>query len=672
VTTSRTAARSRVLPNAVLGDGSLLLTLTCRGRVQQLWWPHLDHEPHLGDLRLGVHDADSFTWLDDPALHHRQRYEDDVDVLVTTVEGGAVGTVEVTDAIATDAPVLVRRVRGARGRVGVFVRPELTGTVQAGGGYVDPGSGALVFHRRDHVVAIGLDVPTSAGVGERDRGAPSDEALAADLLAGGGVVHGEVDGAVLAAEPRDEVVVAIAMARTHVGALERLRSTLHRGAAATFRDRRSAGAKVLAALPAPLVDGPEAALERRSQLVFGLLADRATGGVLAAPEQDPWFARSGGYGYVWPRDLAFILLAHVAGGRHDLAVPALWWLVRSQPRDGLWAQRSWTDGTLAPSWGTQLDETGAVLVAYGAAARGIADDRLIRALWTSTIHAADALVRTLDERTGLPAPSMDLWEERVGLHAYTAAATWAGLQAAGHLADRFEPARATGWREAAARVRAGIEQHLWSEEHGRYLRSIEVARADDAGTEVPGCYAALADHAADPVRSVDPLDPVVDTSLLGLVYPFGVFDAAEPRMAATIAAIEGELRGSDGGLRRYVGDPYIGGNPWVLTTLWMGLVRRRPGAAEPADGLDYARRAATSTGLLPEQVDAVTGEPAWIVPLTWSHAMYVLACRPDPPGLPSSAAGDAGTVADLEEAHRWPHRTSVPSSSDSSSTRTPS
>jgi glucoamylase len=639
VTTSRTAARTRDLPNAVLGDGSLLLTQSARGRIQQLWWPHLDHAPHLGDLRLGVHTEGSFAWLDDPSLAHAQRYEDDADVLDTQVAGGAFGEVTVTDVIATDAPVLVRRVRGATGRVGVYLRPELTGTVQAGGGYVDPASGALVFHRRDHVVAVGIDVDATAGVGERDRGASADDALMADRLTGGGVVHGEVDGAILATAPADEVVVAIALGHTHAAALDRLRTTLHLGAPTILEARRAAGAELLGVLPAPLVEGAAAALERRSQLVFGAVADRATGGVLAAPEQDPWFARSGGYGFVWPRDLAFILLAHLASGRQDLAAPALWWLVRAQAPDGLWAQRSWTDGSLAPSWGTQLDETGAVLAAYGAAAHSLGDDRLERAIWTSTIHAAEALVRTLDARTGLPAPSMDLWEERIGVHAYTAAATWAGLQAAAGLADRHEPTRADTWRAAAERVRDGIETHLWCDQHGRYLRSIDVAREDAGGAPVPSSYELLADHPADPVGSVDPVDAVVDTSLLGLVYPFGVFAADEPRMAATIDAIEQQLRAPDGGLCRYVGDPYIGGNPWVLTTLWLGLVRRQPGTKEPAVGIDYALRAATSTGLLPEQVDAATGEPAWIVPLTWSHAMYVLACHPDPAGLPPMQAG---------------------------------
>jgi GH15 family glucan-1,4-alpha-glucosidase len=49
----------------------------------------------------------------------------------------------------------------------------------------------------------------------------------------------------------------------------------------------------------------------------------------------------------------------------------------------------------------------------------------------------------------------------------------------------------------------------------------------------------------------------------------------------------------------------------------------------PAGGLDVALAAASPTMLLPEQVDAVTGRPVWVVPLAWSHAFALLASRPD-------------------------------------------
>jgi glucoamylase len=374
-------------------------------------------------------------------------------------------------------------------------------------------------------------------------------------------------------------------------------------------------------------------------LVLSLVADRATGGVLAGPECDPDFLRSGGYGFVWPRDLAFILLAQLTAGRHDLAVPALRWLVRHQADDGLWQHRQWTDGTLAPSWGVQLDETGAVLVAYDVAWHVLGDPTLDAELWHSARRAAEALAGMLDPVTGLPAPSMDLWEERVGLHTYSSAAVCAGLRAAARMADRHEPSCAATWRIAADRIQAGIEDHLWSDEHGRFLRSLSVARDDAEGAAVPACHDLLAGQPAAPdrPRSVDPVDATIDVSLLGLCYPFGILPADDPRVVGTADAIERELSTSDGGLLRYTGDDYIGGNPWVLARLWLGLARRAPGSDQPAGGIGYALRAATSTDLLPEQVDPATGEPLWVVPLTWSHAMYVLACRPDAPGLPTLA-----------------------------------
>jgi len=42
------------------------------------------------------------------------------------------------------------------------------------------------------------------------------------------------------------------------------------------------------------------------------------------------------------------------------------------------------------------------------------------------------------------------------------------------------------------------------------------------------------------------------------------------------------------------------------------------------DRLEWAVNHRTSLGFLPEQVDRNTGRTAWVVPLAWSHAMYML------------------------------------------------
>jgi GH15 family glucan-1,4-alpha-glucosidase len=95
------------------------------------------------------------------------------------------------------------------------------------------------------------------------------------------------------------------------------------------------------------------------------------------------------------------------------------------------------------------------------------------------------------------------------------------------------------------------------------------------------------------------------------------------------------------GIKRYENDSYIEGNPWVVTTLWLSeamfaLALDLPREIEEkydetvnkltSDGIKFLKCAlagATSTGLLPEQMDKSTGKPAWAVPLGWSESLML-------------------------------------------------
>ena len=57
------------------------------------------------------------------------------------------------------------------------------------------------------------------------------------------------------------------------------------------------------------------------------------------------------------------------------------------------------------------------------------------------------------------------------------------------MADRHAPALADRYREAALALTAAIEDQLWSDEHGRYLRSRWVGRADGDGAPLPPAFA---------------------------------------------------------------------------------------------------------------------------------------------------------------------------------------
>ena len=577
------------LPAALIGNGSLLATLSARGELLRLWWPHPDRGQHLGDLRLGVERGGEIRWLDEEPLEWTQEWVGDSTILRTV--GRSTGlTVEIDDLVLPDEPVLVRRISSTATEATLVVRcrPELDEHERAMAAHVDIPSGALAFYRSPVALALATRPDGSQNYG------------------GLGRVHGT-----LRASLEGPVVLACAFAATRDAAIavgdRAARTKFERHAEARRRADEARLASVLAANGDDLEP-----LYRRSLLVFDTLADAETGAVIAAPELDLDFAHSGGYGFVWPRDLGFLVLAFLASGRRDLAERALLWLPTAQEESGVWLQRHWTDGTLAPTWCEhQIDETGTVLFAYEAAWRELGDEALDEALWPSARRAADFLLRALEDQ-GIPCRTADLWEERDGCHAYTAAAVAAGLDAAASFARRHEPGAEATFADAAARLWRALDRSFWSDEHGRFLRTLD--------------------------------DSTVDVSLLGLAWPFRAVDPSGARMRATAAAVERTLARPGGGLLRYEDDAYVGGNPWVLAALWLGLYRRQVGDADGLRrALDYARRVATPLGLLPEQVTD-EGDPAWVVPLAWSHAMFVLCARPELEVVRAPAAAAAPAV----------------------------
>jgi GH15 family glucan-1,4-alpha-glucosidase len=121
-------------------------------------------------------------------------------------------------------------------------------------------------------------------------------------------------------------------------------------------------------------------------------------------------------------------------------------------------------------------------------------------------------------------------------------------------------------------------------------------------------------------------DARIDAALLGLAYPFAILDPTDKKMAATAQAIEEKLWNHEaGGILRYEGDTYRGGNPWLITTLWLSIYHCLAGNRGRAEELcQWSLAQANQHLLLPEQADKQTGGPSWVMPLNWSHAMFVL------------------------------------------------
>ncbi|MGH2606035.1 MAG: glycoside hydrolase family 15 protein, partial [Anaerolineales bacterium] len=369
----------------------------------------------------------------------------------------------------------------------------------------------------------------------------------------------------------------------------------------------------------------------RSLLTIRTQAD-AGGAILAANDTDISTAVRDTYSYMWPRDGALVARALTQAGYIDLPRHFFQFCSSVIAREGFLLHKYNPDGTLASSWHPwyrdghksvplQEDETALVLWALWEHFQRFGDVEFVKPLYRRlVIAAAEFLVQYTDSETGLPHPSYDLWEERWGVLGWTVAATWAGLTAAANFAGAFgDSERMTVYREAANRMRAGVDAVLWRPDLNRFARM--VLRSAEGGWQV---------------------DETIDASLGGL-WLFGVHAPDDPKVKATMGAIRDRLwvRTEIGGLARYEDDRYhqvsrdivnIAGNPWIICTLWLAewyaAKASKPEDLDPAaELLGWATERALPSGVLAEQVNPYTGAPLSVSPLTWSHAAFVSATQ---------------------------------------------
>ena len=235
---------------------------------------------------------------------------------------------------------------------------------------------------------------------------------------------------------------------------------------------------------------PRSAMVRTDLRVIDLLSSPA-GGRIAAPEFDPFYAHSGGYGYVWFRDEATVSRHLLAAGDHldietaDSLFDSARFLCERQLPDGTWPHRVWaTDGSLAPGWANatvergddsteyQADQTAAV-TAFLATLLETHQDELNQQLTdeiTNTVaRAVDSLAADIAAHN-LPAPCQNVWEDDVGQFAHTAG-TYVDAFAAVARAPVSASLRQRSL-EGATQVMEGL-QNLWDEERGAYVTKLE-------------------------------------------------------------------------------------------------------------------------------------------------------------------------------------------------------
>jgi len=391
-------------------------------------------------------------------------------------------------------------------------------------------------------------------------------------------------------------------------------------------------------------DVPRASLVRTDMRVIDLLG-APSGGHIAGPEFDPFYANSGGYGYVWFRDDAEVA-HHLLAASDRLEFDTLDALERSarfhceaQLSDGTWPHRVWaTDGSLAPGWANanvernedsqehQADQTAKVTTFLATLLRErhgeLTDDVAVAARETIE-ESVDAMVRSIDDN-GLPQPCQNVWEDAIGQFTHTAATYVEALSAVARAPVRA-PLRERA-QAGAETVLGGLEA-VWDDDWEAYGMRMADGTPDhriDAATLV----------LVDAVLEYDAVD--------GTTVDRKQVDRLAAHVQTTLDTlfrnpIDSELAG----LIRYEGDRWRAADQdsekvWSVTTAMGALAAARMGvflderghngeayvgrAADLYQLLDEDGPLASNVGYLAEQAFD-DGDLDSATPLCWPHAI---------------------------------------------------
>ena len=347
---------------------------------------------------------------------------------------------------------------------------------------------------------------------------------------------------------------------------------------------------------------------KRSILLFPILINSETGGIIAAPEIDEERKVSGGYAYCWPRDAVFITKAlDILGMCNEAKDFYIKFCKNTQSKNGMWEQRFYTNGNLAPCWGYQIDETASVVYGICEHYKFKKDIEFLKQSIKMCENAVEFLFKyienllEIDEEDSVKKEielknkntnkievhlSYDLWEMNEAAHLYSLASIFSAFDAMIYMDEELQK------NNNSNRIKQEIvlNRKLKLEKYKDLIKKYITNNFYDEKQKI--FYRNLTDKK-------------MDISLLGIFVPFGLLSTSEKSAKNLAEKINMTLRTYTGGYLRFEGDNYYGGkNPWVISTLWMALYYIKADKKNKAmECLDFVVKTASENCLLAEQVD---------------------------------------------------------------------
>jgi len=632
----------------VLGNGNILVCYDEWGQVRDFHFPYVGLENHVGEKlmhRIGLHVDGSMYWLSDGGFEISIDYEEDTFVGHVIAKNEKLQLeLHFSDIVYNEHDIFVRHVEvhnlGSSDRaVKIYFNQQFHISESRHGdtGYYSPELHAVVHYKGRRVFLISAKSNDaffddySVGL----LGIEGKEGTWRDaedgVLSKSGIEHGSVDSVIglslfIPAGSASTVSYWIAAGETYRHVEKYHRDILSRGPEHLRKTTRDYWRAWLdrEEFKDCSIDKKYIELYHKSLLVMRAHTDDR-GAIIASGDSSILQNGRDTYSYCWPRDAAYITIAHIKANHLSPSVKFIDFCNDLLTDDGYLLHKYRSDKSLGSSWHPwvrdgraqppiQEDETAIALITLQEHYNATHDIELIERLYNPFVkRIADFLCKYRDKKTGLPLPSHDLWEEQFGTFTYTASCVYAGLLAAAEFAQILgKEVAKKRWESAAAEVKDGIITKLIHDD-GRVMKSLRYTHI-----------------------SPEP-DYTADASSFYGLFRFGVLEPGDPKLHRVYEYIKDRLtvRSGEGGVARYEGDNYfrtgrdVPGNPWIITSLWLAeyeiaLVKNNTELKKTIEHLEWTHKQTNTAGMLSEQLDAQTGSPVSVMPLVWSHAQYVI------------------------------------------------
>jgi hypothetical protein len=427
------------------------------------------------------------------------------------------------------------------------------------------------------------------------RGCPAP--LDADLPGVNGVLVHAL-GSIRPGETKD-ISYAIGIAKDEGHALDEAQKALAGGFAARAAEDRSHWSGVLARGEQPAGLPADARAVYRRALVTMLQHRVANGAFIAAPT-----LTSPVYRFVWPRDGSKTAVDLLEAGFAPEAKSFFEFLEKLLLPDGSFAVNYFADGS-KPLFdfgadGNENDQPG--MLPWGVdKVYDVTHDRAwLAARWPAIRRVAEHILAMSATESGLVKPSRDLWElEQGSSWTYANGSAVAGLEASARIARVLRmPADAARYEARAKSLRDTMGAKLVAP-GGYWARGLEG----------------------------DKIDARLEIGNLALgAGGFALYPDTDPRLVRVGELVKERLLTPSGGVKRYEGDRYYGGQPWPVAAAWLAMheLARGDRPLAEAEFKSMTRQAnATESRMLGEQFDESKKEWVSAMPLVWSEAAYV-------------------------------------------------